>query len=249
MFCRSATRLARASGAVSRSTPLQCHNPAPLDPGNYKVKKPGRKGLDEILKLELLQQASPAAIMNLWMTHHQQYKHYWGRVITAEAYDAMITRLRENPFFVIPVFRDKGLFNVVTNFQAGEDLVICCPLGEWQKQQGNATCHMTVQFFTELKNSKGIVLMRAELKDNHMNKSDAMFVSHCLIKYYTFPQNFEYVETFNKNPTQFNYHNYLRQMRDEARADGKAEGVEIVDEKARTWEQAYTKTVDPTAGS
>eukprot|EP01063_Lacrimia_lanifica_P032783 TRINITY_DN5662_c0_g1_i1.p1 TRINITY_DN5662_c0_g1~~TRINITY_DN5662_c0_g1_i1.p1 ORF type:complete len:232 (+),score=97.05 TRINITY_DN5662_c0_g1_i1:114-809(+) len=210
------------------------------------IKNAGRKGLDQILKLELLEKASPAAIMNLWTTHHQLLMQYWGRVISAEAYDAMHPRLQENPYFVVPVFRDKGLFNVVTNFQSGrgsdggqDDLVLCSPLGEWQQLQDAATVHMTIQFFTELKKSKGLVLVRCELKDNHMTKQDSMFVTHMLLKYYTMPQNFRMVETFNKDPAQFNYHQYLKMIKDEAAVEtGKGTDVEIVDEK-KTWKSAY----------
>eukprot|EP01061_Rhynchopus_euleeides_P027368 TRINITY_DN44525_c0_g1_i1.p1 TRINITY_DN44525_c0_g1~~TRINITY_DN44525_c0_g1_i1.p1 ORF type:complete len:240 (+),score=125.87 TRINITY_DN44525_c0_g1_i1:141-860(+) len=216
------------------------------------VKTAGRKSLDQIMKLELLQTLSSAQIMNMWITHHQLVMQYWGRVISAEAHNVLHQRLKENPYFVIPVFRDKGLFNVVTNFQTGEDdMILCSPLGEWQKLQDAATVHMTIQFFTELKQSKGIVLVRCEIRDNHLTKQDCMFVTHCLMKYYTMPQNFKHVETFNKDPNQFNYHNYLKQMRDEARVEtGKGENIQILDEK-RTWTSAYKAPTpsDPSAGS
>ncbi|KAJ9469895.1 ATP synthase mitochondrial F1 complex assembly factor 1 [Diplonema papillatum] len=214
------------------------------------LKEAGRKSLDSILKLELLEKASPAAIMNLWTTHHQLVMQYWGRVISTEAFEVIAPRLKECPYFVVPVFRDKGMFNVVTNFQAGrgadagrDDLMLCCPLGEWQAKQDHASIHMTIQFFTELSKSKGIVLVRCELMDQHMTKQDAMFVTHILLKYYTLPHLFNHVELFNKSPNQFSYHNYLRQMKEEAKVEtGKGKNIEILDEK-RTWEAAYGKPV------
>ena len=214
------------------------------------VKNAGRKSLDQILKTDLLESLTAAEIMNMWITHHQLIMMYWGRVITAEAYDAMRARLKECPYFVIPVFRDKGLFNVVTNFQDGEDdMVLCSPLGEWQQLQDAATVHMTIQFFTELKESKGIVLIRCEIRDNHLTKQDCMFVTHLLMKYYIMPENFHYVEQFNKAPAQFNYHQYLKQMQVEAGNEtGKGQNIEIQEEK-RGWKEAYKSKLPPGAGS
>eukprot|EP01064_Diplonema_japonicum_P006592 TRINITY_DN1443_c1_g1_i1.p1 TRINITY_DN1443_c1_g1~~TRINITY_DN1443_c1_g1_i1.p1 ORF type:complete len:220 (+),score=69.60 TRINITY_DN1443_c1_g1_i1:45-704(+) len=212
-------------------------------------KHAGRKALDQILKMELIENASPPAIINLWYTHHEMMMQYWGRVLSGDAYDAMYPRLKANPYFVVPVFRDKGLFNVVTNFKTDEDIVLCCPLGEWQEKQDHASVHMTIQFFTELKQSKNLVLVRCELQDNHMTKQDAMFVTHCLMKYYTMPKQFEFVETFNKNPSQFNYHNYLRAMKLDAEANtGKGGNIEILEEK-KTWLTDAYKKPPPTASS
>eukprot|EP01062_Namystynia_karyoxenos_P061085 TRINITY_DN53048_c0_g1_i1.p1 TRINITY_DN53048_c0_g1~~TRINITY_DN53048_c0_g1_i1.p1 ORF type:complete len:251 (+),score=98.39 TRINITY_DN53048_c0_g1_i1:64-753(+) len=196
-------------------------------------RKPGRKSLDQIVKLDLFEKTPPADIMNMWMTHHQFDLQYWGRVLSAQQYEALQPRMRQCPYFVVPVFRDKGLFNVVTNYQTGhDDLILCAPLGEWQEKQDNAPIHMTIQFFTELARSKELVLVRCELKDQRMTKQDAMFVTHTLLRYYTLPNLYQTVETFNKNPSQFDFHAYLRQIKeDAARETGKGARVEIADKK------------------
>eukprot|EP00755_Sulcionema_specki_P018576 Sspe_Gene.67221::Locus_39685_Transcript_1_1_Confidence_1.000_Length_703::g.67221::m.67221/K07555/ATPeAF1, ATPAF1, ATP11; ATP synthase mitochondrial F1 complex assembly factor 1 len=197
------------------------------------LKEAGRKSLDQIMKIDLLERTPPADIINIWKTHHEMILHYWGRVVSAAQYEVIQPRLRQNPYFVVPVFRDKGLFNVVTNYQPDLDLVLVAPLGEWQKKQDHTTTHMTIQFFPELIKAKGLVLVRCELQDQHMTKQDAMFVTHILLKYYTFPQNFSLVETFNKNPSQFDYHAFLRQLKEEAEANtGKGKNVQILDKKA-----------------
>eukprot|EP01060_Flectonema_neradi_P009788 TRINITY_DN1698_c0_g1_i1.p1 TRINITY_DN1698_c0_g1~~TRINITY_DN1698_c0_g1_i1.p1 ORF type:complete len:234 (+),score=24.75 TRINITY_DN1698_c0_g1_i1:67-702(+) len=195
-----------------------------------KIKTPGRKCLDDIMKVGLLEGLSSAGIMNMWTTHHQMVRDYWGRVVSDAAYEAMRPRLEKNPYFVVPVFRDKGLFNVVTNFS--EDLVLVCPLGEWQQKQSHAQPHMTLQFFTELQKSKKLVLARCELQDNHMTKQDAMFVTHMLLKYYTLPTHYALVEQFNKEPHMFNFNNYLRQIKEDAAIEtGKGKNVRIEDAK------------------
>ncbi|CUG89910.1 Hypothetical protein, putative, partial [Bodo saltans] len=127
------------------------------------LKTPGRKSLDEICKVSLLEATPAAQVATIWNEHHKQFVQYWGRTISVQAYEALRPRLAQSPYFVIPVFRDKGLFNVVTNFH--NDLVGVAPLGEYQKKQDHAGIHMTIQFFTELSRSKQLVLVRCEIKD------------------------------------------------------------------------------------
>lgn len=203
------------------------------------LKVPGRKSLDEICKLHLFEASSPAAVATIWNEHHKQFVQYWGRAISTSAYEALRPRLAASPYFVIPVFRDKGLFNVVTNFH--NDLVGVAPLGEYQKKQDHANIHMTIQFFTELSRSKNLVLVRCEIKDQVFLRQDCVFLTQMLLKYYTMPRLYEaYVETFNKRPNQFDYHNFLRAMKDEAKKDD----IRIEDKKSGLRHDAYGPVID-----
>ncbi|CCW62051.1 unnamed protein product [Phytomonas sp. EM1] len=203
------------------------------------LKRPGRKSLDEIVKLSLFEAASVQQVATIWNLQHSQFMQYWGRVITSAAYNALEPRLRQNPYFVIPVFREKGLFNVVTNFK--DDLVGVAPLGEWQTKQDDTQIHMTIQFFTELARSKNIVLVRCEIKDTVFVRTDCIFITQMLLKYYTLQNLYEtWVETFNKRPKQFDYHSYLCAMKDEAHKDN----IKIEDKKSVLPYDAYGPTID-----
>lgn len=202
-------------------------------------KRPGRKSLDEVVKLPLFEAATPAQLATIWNNHHMQYVQYWGRAISTQAYYAMEPRLQASPYWVIPCFRDKGLFNVVTNFT--DDLVGVSPLGEWQKKQDEAGIHMTIQFFTELARSKNLVLVRCEIKDEVFMRTDCIFLTQMLLKYYTVPRLYEtWVETFNKRPNRFDFHAYLRAMRDEARKDN----IKIEDKKSEMRFDAFGPVID-----
>jgi hypothetical protein len=203
----------------------------------YKI--PGRKCLDEVVKLSLLEQATTPEVMNIWTSHHVQMLQYWGRVISTPAYDALRPRLDESPYFIFPVFRDKGLFNVVTNFD--KDLIGVAPLGEFQKRQDHTETHMTIQFFTELSRTKNLVLVRCEIQDKVFVRSDCIFITQMLLKYYTQPDLYSrFVHPFNKNPNQFDYHNYLKHMRDDA---GK-KNIDILDKKSGMRADAYAPKIE-----
>ena len=119
------------------------------------MKEAGRKNLGEIIKLDEWQKASQSKVVSLWNDHHIQYTQYYGRVLETAAYEAVRPRLATCPYFVIPVFRDKGLFNVVTNFNS--DLIGVAPLAEWQQKQDSAEIHMTIQGSGFLYNSVRII--------------------------------------------------------------------------------------------
>ncbi len=200
------------------------------------LKLPGRKCLDDICKVDLLRMATPEKVINIWLDHHKQFVQYYGRVVNTEAYNAMRPRLSASRYFVVPLFREKGLFNVVTNF-SDDDVVGVVPLAEFQKHRDRATVHMTLQFFTELSSSKNLVLMRCEIQDKVLNRQDCMFLSQMLIKYYTLPNLYSaYVETFNKRPHAFDYHAFLRHMKDEAQRDD----IAILDKKSEMQASAYS---------
>lgn len=205
--------------------------------GLYKV--PGRKSLGEICKLSLLEATPEPQLATIWNEHHKQFVQYWGRTISADAYYALQPRLKQSPYFVIPVFRTKGLFNVVTNWD--RDLVGVAPLAEWQEKQDSAQVHMTIQFFTELARTKRMVMVRCEIKDKVFVRQDCVFVTQMLLKYYSDPQLYEmWVEVFNKRPAQFDYHMYLRNMKDEAKRDD----IRIEDKKAQVRMDAYGPVID-----
>eukprot|EP00758_Cryptobia_borreli_P017126 Tbor_TRINITY_DN6163_c1_g2::TRINITY_DN6163_c1_g2_i1::g.22228::m.22228/K07555/ATPeAF1, ATPAF1, ATP11; ATP synthase mitochondrial F1 complex assembly factor 1 len=192
--------------------------------GFYKT--PGRKSLSDICKVDLMESTPPAHLSWVWNEHHKQYPQYWGRTISTAAYQALQPRLIKSPYFIIPVFRDKGLFNVVVNFH--NDIVGVTPLREFQEKQDNASINMTIQFFSELSRSKNMVLVRCEIQDKVFVKQDTMFITQMILKYYTIPRLYEqWVETFNKRPNQFDYHQYLRAMKDEAKKDN----IKIEDKK------------------
>lgn len=208
-------------------------------PWHSIFKRPGRKCLDEVVKLSLFEQASTQQVAYIWNQHHQQFLQYWGRTISSAAYAAIQPRLRVCPYFVIPVFREKGLFNVVTNFS--DDLVGVAPLGEWQKKQDSTSLHMTIQFFSELARSKQLVLVRCEIKDEVFMRQDCLFITQMLLKYYTLPSLYEqWVETFNKRPNRFDYHAFLRSMKDDAGKDN----IVIQDKKSDMRRDAYGPIIE-----
>ena len=177
-------------------------------------KLPGRKSLDTVMKMDLLLLLPAPQIINLWVQHHSQLLQYWGRVISNDAYIQMQQRLRQCPYFCVPVFRKTCLFNAVTCFD--RDVVGVAPLREWQDKEDSCTPHLLIQFFTELASTKGIVLIRAELKDEVFTKEDSAFICGMLMKYYIEPNKYEqWVHAFNKNPHIFDYTAFLHSMKQE----------------------------------
>lgn len=83
--------------------------------------------------------------------------------------------------------------------------------------------------------------MRCEIKDEVFVRTDCIFVTQMILKYYTLPRLYEtWVETFNKRPRFFDYHAYLRAMKDEAHRDN----IHIKDKKSEMMIDAYGPVID-----
>lgn len=214
---------------------------------NHKRERPtkttyqiaGRKALDEICDVKAFEKMTPKQLIFTWNGRHKFQLQKFAHVLTAAAYRALQPRLLTHPYFVVPILRSKlGLFNVVVNHQ--NDLTIGLPLADYQKKGDAAAATMTIQFFPEFADSKDIVLVRGEIMDHvtpdsphqRLMREDAAWVMNCVLRYYTFENLFErYVVPFNKNPSAFDFHAYLRQVM--ADAEGKIDmpTVQIEDKK------------------
>lgn len=205
----------------------------------HRVKLPGRKHLDDVCKLDLLMAAPAAEVANIWISHHAQFAQYWGRVISTAAYNVLQPRLNTSRYFIVPVFRDKGIFNAVTNYNAEQGVIGVTPLQEWQNKGDHAQVHMLIQFFTELASAKDLVLVRCELQDKHMTRQDCALVTSLMLKFYTVQNLYdEYVETFNKRPNSFDYHAYLRCIKDDVGKDR----IRIEDKVSSMRSDAYSSS-------
>eukprot|EP01006_Ploeotia_vitrea_P058490 TRINITY_DN69534_c0_g1_i1.p1 TRINITY_DN69534_c0_g1~~TRINITY_DN69534_c0_g1_i1.p1 ORF type:complete len:242 (-),score=15.19 TRINITY_DN69534_c0_g1_i1:192-884(-) len=209
------------------------------------LKEAGRKGLDQIMKVAMAEREHPMAIANMWTTRHDYEIQTVGKVLSGNAYRALRPRLLENRFFVIPVFREQGLFNVMINNQS--EMTLVAPLGEFQKKGDQCATHMTIQFFTELLASKDMVLMRSELKDNVMDKRDATHVTNTFLRYYTLPDCYQFVEQFNKQAHSFDFNRYLKKLQDDAKTWSSIKAlhhIDIQEGKGFTWNEVSTLKSD-----
>eukprot|EP00730_Choanoeca_flexa_P007623 TRINITY_DN12360_c0_g4_i3.p1 TRINITY_DN12360_c0_g4~~TRINITY_DN12360_c0_g4_i3.p1 ORF type:complete len:308 (+),score=90.17 TRINITY_DN12360_c0_g4_i3:96-1019(+) len=162
--------------------------------------------LSDYLELPLLGKLSPQEIESLY-TDRMKHEAGVAATIPADVYTMMHHRGQECPNFLHMLPREDGFelyLSQIDQHQCG-----FTPLLEFQTHQENARPSLSLSFYTELKQSKGLVFMRGEFDPDYLKPQEAQLLVNQLQIYYATPGedniNYQLVKTMNHKPTQFDH--------------------------------------------
>jgi len=141
----------------------------------------GQKDLNQIMKLETLEDKSASEVETIWKQYHQSKQGLYA-VLPKEAYAELYSKLQQYPVFVLPLPRAQGYEFMMLQFQ--EHSCHFTSLLNFQAFKENAPVSLTITYFTELIDKKGIVLMRGEYDDNSLKVHEAQCLANQLQLYY-----------------------------------------------------------------
>jgi ATP synthase F1 complex assembly factor 1 len=170
------------------------------------------KSLDDILDVEKIKTEPKDKIETIWNTFHSS-RDALSAALDASLYKSLSKRGKEFPMFVLPLPRDDGYEMYFLQFQG--DQVYFTPLVEYQLNRENARPSFSITFYNELMKEKDIVLMLGELDQNCSIKlKDAQHLVYQLQLFYLTGSQEQtgLVEKFNKNPSQFDYHEQIKML-------------------------------------
>lgn len=183
---------------------------APLRVDNSQFRSyfiyPGPKSLDTILDIQKFENESPEMQKYIWLKRYSESYDTIGETLSDKQYHVWIRRVASNRHFIIPV--DKGLGYVNMYCQQQDNYTLITNLRDYKEKGQSATPYISMQHFPEFMN-KGLVLVRAEVDTRWIDKLEAATVVRVLHKFYCEDKLFDYVETFNKRPHEFNYNKFL----------------------------------------
>lgn len=169
------------------------------------------KKLDNIMKTELLNDKTAEEITQLWLDYHRN-KDVVISVVPKDIYAVMNKRGKEFSTFLFPVPRSQGYEFIMCQFLAHE--VHFTPLISYQTHKENAPECMTLTFYPDLQEEKGIVLMRGEYDTDILNCQEAQCLVNALQLYYA--QNNEkrlnLLKRFTYNPAEFNHMDLIAEL-------------------------------------
>lgn len=179
-------------------------DPEKLSASKKVPKFGGQKNLNQIMKLESLENKSASEIESIWKEYHQSEDGLYG-VLPKEAYEDMYSRLNEYPVFLFPLPRSEGYEFIMHQFQ--EHSCYFTSLINYQAFKENAPACLAITYFTELIEKKGIVLMRGEYDDKAINIQEAQCLANQLQLYYGSKEEKKekLLWTFNKQPETFRH--------------------------------------------
>ncbi|KAI9209735.1 ATP11 protein-domain-containing protein [Polychytrium aggregatum] len=171
---------------------------------------PTVKKLDEIMQLDKVATETPERIGEIWNTYYSSKPNYVSALVPGEFYKKLSERAKTYPMFILPLPRDQGFEFVLLQFSGNQTFLT--PLIEYQTHRENARPHLVLNYYTDLVEDKGIVLMSGELGATESGASsfsisDAQnLVYQMQLFYVTGPDSMtSLVERFNKDPANFDY--------------------------------------------
>ena len=114
---------------------------------------------------KLRQHTDPKEIELIWRAGHIKESQICA-VIPSEIYSRMVTLAHQHPMFILPLPRESGIEMHFMQFKFPERNVshlLFTSLLEYKTQGEFARPHTTIMHFEDLKEEKGIVLMRGEV--------------------------------------------------------------------------------------
>lgn len=166
---------------------------------------PTVKSLSSILNVEKISELNSEQISLLWTEYFAGKKALSG-VIPADFYVQILERAKKFPVFVLPLPRDEGFEFFYMQFQGHQ--IFFTSLLEYQTNKESARPYLTVHHYTDLIDSKNIVLMMGEVTENvPVTLQDGQFLMYLMQEFYVTGSETkrQMLEAFHRDPAKFNY--------------------------------------------
>lgn len=172
---------------------------------------PVSKQLDGVVNLERFAVQEPAMIDQLWSDYHAASSTATAFSIDSASFKKLQQRGPNTQYFIHPIPRESGYFVMLTQYQDKSFLVTY--LEDYKKNPMNAQPYMTITLYDELQHSKDLVLVRADVCAlATMTKQECDVLTRTVIASYVEDGMYTNVFTFNKQPDQFNFDEYVKQV-------------------------------------
>jgi ATP synthase F1 complex assembly factor 1 len=166
---------------------------------------PAPRTLDEVVKLDLLQNESTEKIQEIWQEFHDNKDEVIGAYWTADEYRSFQKTGEKAAMFVFPVTRDDGHFVMLSQVQ--EKHCILTMLDEYKLDPVNAQPWMALTFYDDLAEDKDVVLVRGDVSVPKLTENEGKRLWGNVKHFYL--KEAEEVDNFNNNPNEFDIEAHL----------------------------------------
>nr|XP_054764749.1 ATP synthase mitochondrial F1 complex assembly factor 1-like [Lytechinus pictus] len=169
------------------------------------------KGLDSVVKIDLLRKHSAEEITEIWRDFHRE-KDFICAVIPKDTYAKIHQKAKEFPMFLYPLPMDEGYEFFFAQFHSNS--FYFTSVINYQAYQENAPALLTMTHYPELQEEKGIVLMRGELDTKFLTVQQAQFFANQVQLYFASDDadRMRLLRDFNKRPADFKHMDLIDQL-------------------------------------
>ncbi|POM78859.1 ATP11 domain containing hypothetical protein [Phytophthora palmivora] len=172
---------------------------------------PGARSLEQIVKLELLENEQAPKIRSIWEEFHADKDDAVATTLEAHEFQSLVKRAESAPYFIFPVYRQEGFFNMLCQFQQSCFLVTY--LEAFKENPSAAPPCVAVSLYDNLLESKMLTLVRADVI-NMLDKKESQLLLKQLLASYQDDKLYEHVDKFNNKPDQFDFETYRQLLKD-----------------------------------
>ena len=162
-----------------------------------------RKRLNDIIKLDLLADKSSSEIAEIWTQYYSTKDRVLYATVPVDKYVRIKSKGKECPQFLYALPREEG-FEFLLG-QCSNDDWYYTPLLAFQTHGEFAPYSLSVNYYTELAEEKGIVLMKGEIASDDLGPELATLLVHQTQLMYGSDENFELVKTMHERPDDFKH--------------------------------------------
>mmetsp|Transcript_3844 Transcript_3844/g.10903 ORF Transcript_3844/g.10903 Transcript_3844/m.10903 type:complete len:277 (+) Transcript_3844:184-1014(+) len=201
---------------LSSGSPMFCQGTASSAgcARGYATGSPSPTKLADIVNLGKFQALTSEQCSEMWMEFHtNDSKGQAAAVLSAADYERFHSRASESPLFVLPVMKPGGgYFNLL--LQSQMPFVLFTSLEEFRSMGTAAPSHLHITHYTELKDDKDVVFVRADVTSNSgdVTIKEARTLMALLHSYYLDPRGYLKVHTFNHTPDSFDFDELLGEI-------------------------------------
>lgn len=166
---------------------------------------PGARTLEQIVKLELLENEQKEKIRSIWEEFHADKDDAVATTLSADEFQALVKRAEAAPYFIFPVYRQEGFFNMLCQFQ--QSCFLITYLEAFKENPSAAPPCVAVSLYDDLLEKKELTLVRADVI-NMLDKTESSLLLKQLLASYQDDKLYEHVDKFNNKPEQFDFEAY-----------------------------------------
>jgi len=169
------------------------------------------KTLEKVMKVELLEEKSADEVAAIW-TEFWSHKDAVSAAIPSAVYKEMKERFDKYNTFLFPLPRDKGYEFVMVQHQGNQSHF--STLINFQAHRENAPECLGMVFYTELIETKGVVLMVGEFDNKVLDAKESKYLADMLEIYYCKPSESKLalLDKFTNQPTLFSHMDLINEI-------------------------------------
>jgi ATP synthase F1 complex assembly factor 1 len=156
------------------------------------------------MQMSLVEKEPASTVKMLWEEYHAPRTENIAMTFTSDIYSTLFSRLKEANMFMLPVKREGGHFMMISQNQ--DNSLLFTFLQDYKQHQIFANPYFIFTFFTELQQSKDIVLGRGDIIDQKITREEARELMKSFFMFYMTSDLYEdFVQNFNFDSSKFNY--------------------------------------------